>query len=213
MSHKIIETNFEIKDWFSYLHSENILVDMWITDPPYPFDNKNGTGRFLYEDGVDGLYDRMTWDDLSVSFCRMFDASNEGSRAYVFSNKDGLFETKSRMEQAGWTFRNILIWNKKRMGMGYHWRHSVEYILYFSKGKPLSYVKGKSNILSYKKPRGGSQSVKPFELWVDILEWSAVSGDICADPFSGSNPMKKAILGYSNLESKINMAYTNVFIT
>ena len=43
MKGKVVETNFEIKDWFSYINDNNILIDIWITDPPYPFNNKNPT--------------------------------------------------------------------------------------------------------------------------------------------------------------------------
>ena len=142
---------------------------MWITDPPYPFNNRNGTNRFLYEDGTDGFYKRMSWDDLSDCFGKMFELSNSGSRAYVFSNKDGMFETKSRMEKSGWTFRNILVWDKKRMGMGYHWRHKAEYILYFSKAfsHPYSvpFTQENSNFSELKYP-SMNPSISPLFQYV-----------------------------------------------
>ena len=54
--------------------------------------------------------------------------------------------------------------------------------------------------------------MKPFGIWADILNYGAIEGDICADPFSGSNPMKKAIDGFPNLCAKINTAYTNCLV-
>ena len=206
MNQKIVKTSLDIDDWFSSLN-ENI--DLWITDPPYPFDNKNGTNRFNYKDGNDNMYQRLSWSKLSSIFSEMYNRSNEGSRAYVFCNRDGLFETQPLLKKSGWTFRNVLVWDKKRLGMGYHWRNKAEYILYVTKGKPKSYVKGAGNIFSYSKPRNMGVSAKPYNIWADILENSAVLGDTCADPFAGSDPMEKALLSYPNLYSKIGSAYTN----
>jgi len=208
---QVVETSLDIKEWFSYIKDKGVKVDLWITDPPYPFDNKNGTNRFLFEDKKDSFYDRMTWNSLSNVFSNMYNESSDGSRAYVFSNKDGIFETQKRLLDAGWIYRNIIVWDKIRMGMGCHWRHRLEYILYFSKGKPLSYVRGKSNILSYKKPLGGGISDKPPEIWEDIMVESSLEGDVCADPFSGSNPMKAALVKNLDLSKKIGKIYTNSF--
>ena len=38
MSDKIIKTSLDIDDWFNSLNED---IDMWITDPPYPFNNQN----------------------------------------------------------------------------------------------------------------------------------------------------------------------------
>ena len=37
---KVIKSSLDIEDWFLSLDDN---VDLWITDPPYPFNNKNGT--------------------------------------------------------------------------------------------------------------------------------------------------------------------------
>jgi|TARA_Y100000296_G_scaffold86150_1_gene124861 hypothetical protein len=47
---------------------------------------------------------------------------------------------------------------------------------------------------------------------IDSLYKENIEGDVCADPFSGSNPMKKAIDGSPNLYAKINTAYTNCLV-
>ena len=206
MNQKIIKSSLDIDDWFSTLNHD---VDLWITDPPYPFNNQNGTNRFSYKDGSDNMYQRLSWPKLSSVFSEMYDRSNDGARMYIFCNRDGLFEAQPRVKAAGWSFRNILIWDKKRMGMGYHWRNRVEYILYATKGKPKSYVKGAHNIFSYSKPKDKGSSAKPHDIWVDILNNNSVIGDVCADPFAGSNPMEEALLSYPNLYSKIGVAYTN----
>ena len=146
---KIVEDGYSIEDWFSNLKEK---VDVWITDPPYPFDNKNGQNRFKYIDGEDHMYSRLDWNDLSNIFSKMYDETEEGGRIYVFADKKGLLETHKRMEEVGWKFRNYIIWDKERMGMGYHWRNSVEFIVYMTKGKPKTYIQGDVNLIRAKKP-------------------------------------------------------------
>ena len=204
---KVIKSSLDIKDWFLSLDDN---VDLWITDPPYPFNNKNGTSRFKY-DGTDNMYNRLSWSEIA-DFCNScFNHSNDGARFYIFSSRDGLRNTWGCLEDAGWTFRNLLVWDKKRMGMGYHWRNQSEYILYASNGKPKKYVKSKGNIFSYKKPRGLGQSAKPYEIWDDIMKSSLCEGDVCADPFSGSNPFLSAVDKNPSLLNDMSALYLNSY--
>ena len=208
--------NLEINDWFRSIN--NINVDLWITDPPYPFASQNGTGRY------NNMYSRFTWKTLEDVFKKMYNRTADGGRAYVFCNRDGLHKTIKGLEDAGFRFLNILIWDKQHFGGGYHWRNQVEYIVYVSKGKPSCYIKGLSNVFNYKKPVKGDAissinykpegtSPKPHFIWTDILTHGSCDDDICADPFSGSNPMRAALLTNPNLLNKIKDAYTNVYIT
>ena len=224
MSDKIIETSLEVDLFFDKLIADNVVIDLYITDIPYPFDNQNGTGRMNYISGSDEMYERITWDKLSEIFNRMFKLSKKGSRAYIFCNRDGLFETKDRLEKAGWTFRNILVWDKMKLGGGYHWRNAVEYILYVSNDKPKVLVQGAMNIFHYKKPTKKDSDVaigydvfgtspKPHQIWTDILKNGSAKDDVCCDPFAGTNPMKASLLLNEKLLENIAKAYTNVYLT
>lgn len=101
----------EVKDFFTSIAAKT-KVDLWISDPPYPFQNQNGTGRMKFEDNKDQMYTRMTYSDLEWCYGEMFSTSNSGAGCYIFANRDGLFHTKDSMEKSGWTFRNILVWDK-----------------------------------------------------------------------------------------------------
>ena len=208
-------TNFEIDDWFSF-QSEN--VDLWITDPPYPFNSQNGTGRYK------GMYKRFDWLSMKSVFLKMYAKTSDGGRAYVFCNRDGLFKTQSLLKSAGFRFLNILIWDKQHFGGGYHWRNQAEYIVYVSKGKPKCYVRGLSNIFNYKRPTKSSiipgigydpskTSSKPYEIWRDIIEHGSCEGDVIADPFAGTNPLCAALMIEPHLMRKAKDAYTNVYLT
>ncbi len=192
----ITVTKLEVNKWFGQLKDK---VDLWITDPPYPFNSQNGTGRYQ------NMYSLLSWSDLGDVFSKMYDATDDGGRAYVFCNRDGYGETKKLLLSKGWTFRNQLVWDKVNFGGGYHWRNQIEYIIYVTKGKPKTYIKGHSNKFTYKKPGKKSgipgigydptscSSPKPWKIWEDIMTHGAVEGDICADPFAGSKPMKAAL--------------------
>jgi len=210
----ITTTKLDIDDWFNSL-TENI--DLWVTDPPYPFNSQNGTNRYA------GMYTRFSWKKLDDIFEKMYNRTNDKGRCYVFCNRDGLFKTIAGLERAGFSFLNILIWDKQHFGGGYHWRHQAEYIVYVSKGRPKTYVKGHPNVFNYKKPTKrdanisigyspGGTSPKPLQIWSDIIEWGGCEGDVCADPFAGSDPMSAALKTKPHLMKKIKEAYTNVFV-
>lgn len=210
----ITVTDLDIDKWFAQLHED---VDLWITDPPYPFDSRNGTGRY------GGMYNRLTWKKLDDIFLKMYNKTLDGGRVYVFCNRDGLFKTGKALENVGFKPRNILVWDKQHFGGGYHWRNQVEYIIYVSKGKPKSYVKGSSNVFNYSRPKKSDAipkigynpsalSAKPYKIWEDIIRNSGCDGDVCADPFSGTNPMRAALLTNATLLAKIKEAYTNTYI-
>ena len=54
---------------------------------------------------------------------------------YLFCDPETMFVAKPLAEQAGFKFWKPLIWDKKRIGMGYHYRAMYECILFFEKGK------------------------------------------------------------------------------
>ena len=205
---KINISNLEINDFFKDLKTKD-LVDMWITDPPYPFDNKNGAGRFKYENGKDGMYSRMSYSDLEKVYKEMLDLSNTSAVCYIFTDRDGLFHTKESLERVGWNFNNIIVWNKEKIGMGYHWRNQVEYILYCSKGSTKRFVTSVPNIISAKKPKG--LSAKPPIIWEKIMDLQLRDEDVVCDPFAGSDPLSAILSNNQKLSSKIKASYSNIY--
>lgn len=209
----LITTSKEIDDWFSALTDK---IDIWVTDPPYPFESQNGTGRYS------GMYNRFDWAKMNDFVINMTIHSSDRSRAYLFCNRDGIFKTLELLTKNGWDFRNLLVWDKKAFGGGYHWRNQLEYIVYATKGECDVYVKNLPNIFSYSKPKKSDinlsigynpvgVSCKPHHIWNDILLNGTKQDDIFADPFAGSNPGKAAIELNKTLFSKISKAYTNSY--
>lgn len=201
-------SHLEINDFFKDLKAKD-SVDIWITDPPYPFDNKNGAGRFKYVDGKDGMYKRMTYSDLESAYREMLSLSNPSAVCYIFTDRDGLFQTKDSLERVGWNFNNIIVWDKQRMGMGYHWRNQIEYIVYCSNGQTKRFVTSASNIISAKKPKG--LSTKPPVIWEKIMDFQLRDGDVVCDPFAGSDPLSITLNQNQKLLSKVKNSYSNIY--
>lgn len=203
---KINITNLEVMDWFKQQPEK---VDIWITDPPYHFSNKNGSGRMKFENGTDKMYSRMNYTDLEICYAEMLKLSNQGAHCYIFTDRDGLFKTRPSLEAVGWQFRNVLVWDKVNLGMGYWWRNQVEYIVYCTNGKSKDYVTGAPNIFRMKKPKGLSS--KPPEIFESILQHQLRDGLVTADPFAGSDPLSKALNGNAGLLAKLGKSYSNIY--
>ena len=54
---------------------------------------------------------------------------------YLFCDAETMFVAKPEAERAGFKFWKPLVWDKKTIGMGYHYRARYEFILFFEKGK------------------------------------------------------------------------------
>ena len=54
---------------------------------------------------------------------------------YLFCDAETMFVAKPEAEQAGFKFWKPLVWDKRTIGMGYHYRARYELILFFEKGK------------------------------------------------------------------------------
>jgi len=203
---KITITNLDINDWFK---QQKDKVDIWVTDVPYPFRNQNGSGRMKFENGTDSMYNRLTYSDLERCYAEMLKLSNPAASCYIFTDRDGLFETKPAMEKAGWQFRQVIVWDKINQGLGYHWRNQTEYIVYCTNGATKNYVTKVPNIFHEKKPKG--LSAKPPIIWQKILEQQAFQDCVVADPFAGSDPLSQVINSNAVLNQKIGKSFSNIY--
>lgn len=95
---------------------------------------------------------------------------------------------------AGFKFWKALVWvkvgSKNRCkldpGMGYHYRSSKEFILFFEKGKRKLNSLAICDVLPVPKIRNGYPTEKPVELNRILIEQSTKPYEVVADPFMGS---------------------------
>src|SRR5688500_12497609 len=97
-----------------------------------------------------------------------------------------MFVAKPEAERAGFRFWKPLVWDKRTIGMGYHYRARYELILFFEKGKRRLNDLGIADIISVPRIRGGYPAEKPPEVAEVLIRQSTQEGEVVADPFMGS---------------------------
>jgi site-specific DNA-methyltransferase (adenine-specific) len=91
------------------------------------------------------------------------------------------------VESAGYRVNNMVVWDKKTIGMGNGFRNQHELVLYASKGTPKVFSKAVPNVIACGRPANDMhQSPKPVPLLARLLRVSSGPGDIVLDPFMGS---------------------------
>ena len=86
------------------------------------------------------------------------------------------------------------MWDKRTIGMGYHYRARYELILFFEKGKRRLNDLGIADIIAEPRIRGGYPAEKPSKVSKVLIEQSSKPGDVVADPFMGSGSVGVAAL-------------------
>lgn len=171
-------------------------VDLIITDPPYPINRDNGTGRLFNghdqeKEWFKNSYDN--WDNFILECLKeMKRVLKVGGHFYFFVNETNLFTMKPILDKY-FIFKSLLIWHKgskagESYGMGYHYRKSCEYIFLYSKGKSKRFITNHGTLLHY--PRNNYNidhpTPKPVDMCRLFIEKSSDKDFIVLDPFIGS---------------------------
>ena len=125
---------------------------------------------------------------------------------YLLCDAETMFVAKPAAEGAGFRFWKPLVWDKRTIGMGYHYRARYEFILFFEKGKRRLNDLGVADVISVPRIHGGYPAEKPPELSEVLISQSSQSGEVVADPFmgSGSVGVAAARLGRRFLGNDLN---------
>ena len=105
-----------------------------------------------------------------------------------------MFIAKPEAEKAGFRFWKPLVWDKRTIGMGYHYRARYEFILFFEKGKRRLNDLGVADIISVPRIHGGYPAEKPVAVSEVLVRQSSEPGQLIADPFMGSGSVGVAAL-------------------
>jgi site-specific DNA-methyltransferase (adenine-specific) len=166
-------------------------VDLVITDPAYESLEKHraiGTTTRLKHSKASS----NDWFPIfpNARFPEFFEAVyrvlKKDSHFYLFCDAETMFIAKPIGEAAGFKFWKPLIWDKRTIGMGYHYRARYETILFFEKGKRRLNDLGVPDIIEATRVRGGYPTEKPVEVAEVLVRQSSKAGDLLVDPFMGS---------------------------
>jgi site-specific DNA-methyltransferase (adenine-specific) len=133
---------------------------------------------------------------------------SKNAHFYLFCDQETMFVARPAAEAAGFKFWKPLVWDKKKIGMGYHYRSRYELILFFEKGKRKLHDLGIADVLECPRISGGYPAEKPPQLARVLIEQSSLPGQLVIDPFmgSGSTGVAATALGRNFLGNDLSPA-------
>ena len=186
------EVTLSCGDAVSWLRSlADASVDLAITDPPYESLEKHravGTTTRLKISKASSnvwfaIFPNARFPEL---FAEVYRVLKPDAHFYLFCDAETAFIAKPAGEAAGFRFWKPLIWDKKTIGMGYHYRSRYEMILFFEKGRRRLNDLGVADVISCARVRSGYPTEKPVEVSEVLVEQSSDRGQLVVDPFMGS---------------------------
>lgn len=183
--------------WLRTLTAES--VDLAITDPPYESLEKHraiGTTTRLKHSKASSndwfsIFPNSRFEELFAEFWRVL---KKNAHLYLYCDPETAFIAKPIAESCGFKFWKPLVWDKKRIGMGYHYRARYEFILFFEKGKRKLHNLGIADIIEEPRVLNGYPAEKPVRVSEVLIEQSSDPGELVIDPFSGSGSVGVAAL-------------------
>lgn len=175
--------------WLRALPSES--VDLVVTDPPYESLEKHraiGTTTRLKHSKASSndwfsIFPNARFPEL---FAEVFRVLRRNTHFYLYCDPETMFVAKPIAEAAGFKFWKPLIWDKCKIGMGYHYRARYECVLFFEKGKRKLGDLGIADILEAPRISGGYPAEKPSAVSEVLIRQSTEPGQLVIDPFMGS---------------------------
>jgi site-specific DNA-methyltransferase (adenine-specific) len=174
-------------------------VDLIVTDPAYESLEKHraiGTTTRLKHSKASSndwftIFPNARFGELFEQAARVL---KRHAHLYLFCDAETMFVAKPIAEAAGFKLWKPLVWDKKLIGMGYHYRARYELILFFEKGKRKLKDLSVPDILEAPRIRGGYPSEKPSSLSETLIRQSSEPSELVVDPFCGSGSVGVAAL-------------------
>lgn len=187
-------------DWLRSLPPAS--ADLLVTDPAYESLEKHravGTTTRLKQSKASSnewfaIFPNARFPEF---FHAAYRALKKNAHLYLFCDPETMFLAKPMGEAAGFKFWKPLIWDKRTIGMGYHYRGRYEAILFFEKGKRRLHDLGVPDVIQVPRVRGGYPTEKPVEVGEVLVSQSSSPGDLIIDPFMGSGAFGVAAMRLS----------------
>jgi len=184
-------------NWLRELPPES--VDLVVTDPAYESLEKHravGTTTRLKHSKASSndwfrVFPNARFGEL---FAEAFRVLKPDTHFYLFCDAETMFVAKPEAEKVGFRFWKPLVWDKRTIGMGYHYRARYEFILFFEKGKRRLNDLGVADVIEVPRIHRGYPAEKPVEVSKVIIAQSSQAGEVVADPFMGSGSVGEAAL-------------------
>lgn len=168
-----------------------VLVDMFLTDPPYNV-NYEGKTKDALKIKNDSMADEAFRTFISQAFVNADKSMKPGAVFYIWHADSEGYNFRGACRDAGWIVRQCLIWNKNTMVMGrqdYHWKH--EPCLYgWKEGSSHLWNadRAQTTVLNFDRPTRSDKhpTMKPVDLLAYQITNNTKGKDIVLDLFGGS---------------------------
>lgn len=187
-------------------------IDLVLTDPPYSTPTITAFGRKKVFNLGDLSIQEFYFRSIKAEFERIL---KPNGRVFIFCDDKyypilfGVFYE--------WEHKNLVVWDKGRIGMGNPFRKQHELIFYLNR-ETYEYKKSEGithypTVLKYRhdtEKLHGAQ--KPLELVKDLIKGFSVEGEIVFDPFAGSGTTGVAckMLGRNYILNEISPEYCKI---
>lgn len=193
-------------------------VDLVITDPPYESLEKHravGTTTRLKhsKSSSNDWFSIFPNSRFPKLFAELFRVLKRDSHLYLFCDPETAFIAKPIGEAVGFKFWKPLVWDKKKIGMGYHYRSRYEFILFFEKGKRKLHDLGIPDIIEVPRVHNGYPTEKPSAVSEVLISQSTEVGALVIDPFMGSGSVGCAAITLGRRFSGCDICAEAVAIT
>ena len=181
------------------LVQDNILIDLFILDPPYDIKNTNPGHNSRFSKSLqpmnNELVDKNLQINLGIDFCKYIPQLQKNINCYIWCNKKQIKQYLDYfVDELGCDY-DIIIWRKLDALPTFYNKYLTdkEYCLYFRKGgycKPVNYNSAKtvyqSNINRKDKQLYKHATIKPFNIIENLILNSSKENDLICDLFLGS---------------------------
>ena len=184
-------------EWLQQLPSDS--VDLLVTDPAYESLEKHRaigtTTRLKHSKSSSNDWFRVFPNArFAELFAEVYRVLRRDTHFYLLCDAETMFVAKPEAERVGFRFWKPLVWDKRTIGMGYHYRARYEFILFFEKGKRRLNDLGVADIITEPRIHRGYPAEKPVKVSEIVIGQSSQPGDVVADPFMGSGSVGVAAL-------------------
>jgi site-specific DNA-methyltransferase (adenine-specific) len=137
-------------------------VDAFVTDPPYGIELQLGTSRNPRRIAGDGrLEARTLWRDFLPHAARL---ARPDTAHLFFADYKASWTPELLAEH--FTVKGAIVWDKRRIGLGWYLRHQFEIAWYCHKGHPPPPARAGSDLWPHSRPH---RPRHPAEKPVDLL--------------------------------------------
>lgn len=184
-------------DWLRSLPDAS--VDLIVTDPPYESLEKHRrigtTTRLKNSKASSNVWFQIFPNDrFQELFVECYRVLKNHRHFYLFCDAETMFVVKPIAELVGFRFWKPIVWDKQKIGMGYHYRSRYEMILFFEKGKRKLNDLSIADVIQCPRIFRGYPTEKPVPVSEILIRQSTQPGECIIDPFMGSGSVGLAAL-------------------